>query len=146
MRSKCDHVSKIPNIRKNFDRNLKIIWYTHQRYTTQLQFWVKWYSVAQGWATIFVRGQHLGQKGSFNATKIGSRGLDVARGPYVAPSCSREMVFNLYLIYGNPAWLKNNLASFQQHFAYKNMFIWKLNAPWIFSEAVFLVGLKTRLE
>jgi hypothetical protein len=32
---------------------------------------------------------HLGY---FSATKTGSRGPDVARGPYVAPSCSRGMV------------------------------------------------------
>ncbi len=33
------------------------------------------------------RGPHSGQKGYFNATKYGPRGPDVARGPYVAPSC-----------------------------------------------------------
>ncbi len=31
------------------------------------------------------RGPHLGHKGYLNATKIGPRGPDVARGPYVAP-------------------------------------------------------------
>jgi hypothetical protein len=34
------------------------------------------------------RGPHLGHKAYLNATKIGPRRPDVARGPYVAPSCS----------------------------------------------------------
>ncbi len=38
---------------------------------------------------IVSRGPHLGQKDYFNATEIGSRGLDVARVPNVAPSWSK---------------------------------------------------------
>ncbi len=38
------------------------------------------------------RGPHSGHKGYLNATIIGPRGPDVARGPYVAPSCFRLML------------------------------------------------------
>ncbi len=59
--------------------------------------------IDQGWATIFVRGPHCSfvsvsrakfqSKGKVKAKKLAvaghSRGPDVARGPYVAPSCHR---------------------------------------------------------
>jgi len=56
-------------------------------------------ALGQGLATIFVRGPHcsfisvsrphFSQKGKVKAKKISLRGPDVARGPYVAHSCSR---------------------------------------------------------
>ncbi len=36
------------------------------------------------------RGPHFSQKGSVKAKKISLRGPDVARGPYVAPSCFKQ--------------------------------------------------------
>jgi len=38
------------------------------------------------------RGPHFSQKGKGKAKKIGLRGPDVARGPYVAPSCIRVLL------------------------------------------------------
>jgi len=37
------------------------------------------------------RGPHFSQKGKVKAKKVSLRGLDVARGPYVAPSWCREL-------------------------------------------------------
>jgi len=41
------------------------------------------------------RGPHFSQKGKVKAKKISLRGLDVARGPYAAPSYSRLNYTNL---------------------------------------------------
>jgi hypothetical protein len=96
------------------------------------------FKVEQEWATIFVRGPHCsficGSRAKFQSKKqiqsekISLRGPDVTRGPYVAPSWSRDYAISsdgkigaIYLINNTYFYIKY----FLKNFAFLAISLWR---------------------